>query len=289
MKKIGLFTMEEHHEAFYYWGLAVDRGLIAPRGNVLFHVDHHDDMVCGGYFHDFTKPFSDLDERKEFTYSVLGIADFIMPALYQGLFTEMFNMKGLVKQPFTTEERMINLRGKSVLRPGNYIPFLHSDKRKNGADGYGFYTYHEGALSDTEPLENVVLDIDLDYFCWDDSLSGVPPKRIEITKEAYEDFCSDPYHPFRILPRAMVRVEEVAGQYYLRYMEGPTEESLPDETIITSRVENFINWLSRQPWTPAIITICRSVHSGYLPLERAALVEEEVLAGLRSLWDIYEV
>lgn len=282
--KMPFLTMEEHHEAFYYWGLAVEKGWIAPRGNVLFHVDHHDDLTCGGYFHDFSKPFLTLEERRAFTYSDLGIADFIVPALYEGLFSQMFNMKGLVKQPFSTEERLIRLRGNLVLEPGKYIPFLHADKRRDGADGYGFYTYHEGALSDTGMLENVVLDIDLDYFCWDNSLSTTASKRIEITKEAHEEFNENPYHPFRILPRALIRAEAENGRYYLRYTEPPTEEAPAEEKQIRTRIDHFFNWLGSQPWEPALVTICRSAHSGYLPRDRAELVEELVCEGLKRLW-----
>lgn len=282
--KMPFLTMEEHHEAFYYWGLAVEKGWIAPRGNVLFHVDHHDDLTCGGYFHDFSKPFSSLEERRAFTYSHLGIADFIVPALYEGLFSQMFNMKGLVKQPFSTEEQLIRLRGNHVLEPGKYIPFLHADKRRDGADGYGFYTYHEGALSDTGVLENVVLDIDLDYFCWDNSLSTTASKRIEITKEAYEEFNENPYHPFRILPRALIRAEAENGRYYLRYTEPPTEEAPAEEKQIRTRIDHFFNWLGSQPWEPSLVTLCRSVHSGYLPRDRAELVEELVCEGLKRLW-----
>ena len=284
MLKMPFLTMEQHHESFYYWGLAVEKGWIPPQGNVLFHVDHHDDLTCGGYFHDFSKPFLTLEERRAFTYSDLGIADFIVPALYEGLFSQMFNMKGLVKQPFSTEERLIRLRGNHVLEPGKYIPFLHADKRRDGADGYGFYTYHEGALSDTGMLENVVLDIDLDYFCWDNSLSTTALKRIEITKEAYEEFCENPYHPFRILPRALIRAEAENGKYYLRYMEASTEEALAEEKQIRTRIEHFFNWLGSQPWEPALVTICRSAHSGYLPREQAELVEELVCEGLKRLW-----
>ena len=284
MLKMPFLTMEEHHQAFYYWGLAVEKGWIPPRGNVLFHVDHHDDLTCGGYFHDFSKPFLTLEERRAFTYSDLGIADFIVPALYEGLFSQMFNMKGLVKQPFSTEERLIRLRGNHVLEPGKYIPFLHADKRRDGADGYGFYTYHEGALSDTGMLENVVLDIDLDYFCWDNSLSTTASKRIEITKEAHEEFNENPYHPFRILPRALIRAEAENGRYYLRYTEPPTEEAPAEEKQIRTRIDHFFNWLGSQPWEPSLVTLCRSVHSGYLPRDRAELVEELVCEGLKRLW-----
>ena len=282
--KMPFLIMEEHHEAFYYWGLAVEKGWIAPRGNVLFHVDHHDDLTCGGYFHDFSKPFLTLEERRAFTYSDLGIADFIVPALYEGLFSQMFNMKGLVKQPFSTEERLIRLRGNHVLEPGKYIPFLHADKRRDGADGYGFYTYHEGALSDTGMLENVVLDIDLDYFCWDNSLSTTASKRIEITKEAHEEFNENPYHPFRILPRALIRAEAENGRYYLRYTEPPTEEVPAEEKQIRTRIDHFFNWLGSQPWEPSLVTLCRSARSGYLPQDRAGLVEELVCEGLKRLW-----
>lgn len=159
MLKMPFLTMEEHHEAFYYWGLAVEKGWIPPQGNVLFHVDHHDDLTCGGYFHDFSKSFLTLEERRVFTYSALGIADFIVPALYEGLFSQMFNMKGLVKQPFSTEEKQTR-----------------------------------------------------------------------------------------------------------------------------TRIEHFFNWLGSQPWEPALVTICRSAHSGYLPREQAELVEELVCEGLKRLW-----
>ena len=231
-----------------------------------------------------SKPFFFLFERRAFTYSALGIADFIVPALYKGLFSQMFNMKGLVKQPFSTEERLIRLRGKHVLEPAKYIPFLHADKRRDGADGYGFYTYHEGALSDTGMLENVVLDIDLDYFCWDNSLSTTAPKRIEITKEAHEEFNENPYHPFRILPRALIRAEAENGKYYLRYMEASTEEAPAEEKQIRTRIDHFFNWLGSQPWEPSLVTLCRSTHSGYLPRDRAELVEELVCEGLKRLW-----
>jgi hypothetical protein len=31
MLKMPFLTMEEHHEAFYYWGFAVEKGWIAPK------------------------------------------------------------------------------------------------------------------------------------------------------------------------------------------------------------------------------------------------------------------
>ena len=46
---IPVYCMEEHHEAFYYWGLAVENGYLQKEGNTLFHIDHHDDLENGAF------------------------------------------------------------------------------------------------------------------------------------------------------------------------------------------------------------------------------------------------
>ena len=276
--------MEEHHEAFYYWGLAVENGYINKKGNTLFHIDHHDDFESGGYFRDFTKPFENLEERKKFTYESLGIADFIVPALYEGIFSKIYNMKALIPKEFQAQERFVRLVGNNALVTGNYIPFLHASYRKEGNEKYNFFTYYEGSLTETEKLENVVLDIDLDYFCWDDSLQTVPPKRIEITKEAYEEYRNNPYHPFRILPRRLLKAEEIDGKFYLRYEEPAILEKKADEAKIRKRIEHFTEWLKKMEWQPQMITICRSAHSGYLPAEYAQFVEEQLKTGLEHIY-----
>lgn len=281
---IPVYCMEEHNEAFYYWGLAVKSGYIHEKENILFHVDHHDDLESGGYFWNFTEPFHNLEERKKFTYESLGIADFIIPALYEGTFSKIYNMKALLPKGFQAQERFVRLVENNALVMGNYIPFLHASYRKEKNEKYSFFTYYEGSLSDTGKLENVVLDIDLDYFCWDDSLQTVPPKRIEITKEAYEEYQKNPYHPFRILPRRLLKAEEISGKYYLRYEEPIIYEKKAEEAKIQKRINKFLEWLEKMEWQPKVITICRSAHSGYLPANYALFVEEQLKTGLEHIY-----
>ena len=281
---IPVYLIEEHNEAFYYWGFAVQQGYMNKKGNTLFHIDHHDDLESGGYFRDFREPFQSLEERKKFTYEELGIADFIVPALYEGTFSKLYNMKSLVQRPFQKKERFVRRVGDNALTLGDYIPFIHASYRKEGNEKYSFFTYYEGALAETEQLENVVLDIDLDYFCWDDSLQTVPPKRIEITKEAYEAYEKNPYHSFRILPRRLLRTEKVDGKYYLRYEEPAIYEKKPDETRIRKRIANFTEWLGMMEWQPKLITICRSARSGYLPAEYVQLVENLLMTDLEYIY-----
>ncbi len=283
---IPVYCMEEHNEAFYYWGLAMEKSYIEKQGNVLFHVDHHDDFEAGAYFHDFGKPFESLEERKQFTYHVLGIADFIVPALYEGIFNQFYNMKSIFPAPFSAQERVVKRKKDGALMVAPYQKLLHGAAKKEKREGFAFYTHYEGSLTDTGDLERVVLDIDLDYFSWDDHLSTVPPKRIEVTKEAYESYMRDPYHPFRILPKKMLYMEEVEGRYYFRYQEPGVPSEPAKEKYVRQRVENFMKWLKEQTWKPSLITICRSAHSGYLPGCHTELVESLVRDGLGELYDL---
>ena len=118
------YSFDEHHEAFYYWGEAIEKGYLKPKGNVLFHVDHHDDYEYGAYFRDFTKPFASLEERKEFTYHKLGIADFIVPALFEGIFDRFYNMKSLLPIPFHEVSRVVSASHGNILNVSDYVPFL---------------------------------------------------------------------------------------------------------------------------------------------------------------------
>lgn len=283
---IPVYCIEEHHEVFYYWGVAAEKGHIKGKGNTLLHIDHHDDLECGGYHWNFEIPFSDLEHRKLFTYEALGIADFIVPALYEGMFSKMYNMKSVLPKAFKSQERFIKRVGENTLTMGEYVPFLHGTYRSENRPEYQFFTYFEGSLSPTDELENVVLDIDLDYFCWDDSLKSVPQKKIEITKEAYEEYMENLYHPFRILPRKLIKADEQEGRFFLIYEEAPTYEKEADTERILKRIERFLSWLNTMPWTPKIITICRSAYSGYLPSQYAELVEKSVKNGLETIYEL---
>lgn len=286
MNEIPLFIMEEHNEAFYYWGYLIEHGIIEKEDNALFHIDHHDDLEGGGYFHDFTKTFQSLEERAEFTYEKLGIADFIIPALYEGIFSEFYNMKLTMPREFVSQQRLIRRKGTSVLEMGNYVPFLHSQYRKEQSDEYRFFDYLEGSLCNVKIEKDIVLDIDMDYFCWDNSLSTVPEKTMEITEQAYTEWKEDPYHSFRILPRRFFSVKEKDGAYYLCYKEPPVFQKEHTTAAIDKRMARFEEWLSNQEWTPKVITLCRSAISGYLPSDYSQYVEEQLLECLERIYSI---
>lgn len=283
---IPLYIMEEHHEAYYYWNLFIEKGYIQKEGNYLLHVDHHDDMEGGGYAWDFTRREISLEEARELAYERLGIADFIVPAIFQGIFSDVHIVKNLVRKPLAQEEQFIKQTGGCELTRGKMIPFLHASWKGKTDSPYQFFTWREGCFEPVTVEKDVVLDIDLDYFCWDDSLKSVPPKRIEITGPAYQEFVRDPYHPFRILPKRLLQAEEEGGRYYLVYEEHVSQNEPPTRERMAKRMDNLVGWLAECGIRPKAIDICRSRYSGYLHSSAYPWLEEELIQRLRKNMDI---
>lgn len=284
--------MDEHRDAFYHWFMLADRGYIPRCGNYLLHVDHHDDMMSGGYDWDMMNMPRTSGEALEFTDKCLGIADFMVPAIWQGLFDTLHIVKNLMPAPLESREMMLRYDPQNGLCVMPFIPLLHASLRSEQEPTARFYTFRENGLNGSaglEKAENVVLDVDLDYFCWDNSLGSVPEKRLEITREAYEEYMSDRNHPFRIIPKRWFYAKEEDGHCYLIYREAAEREPLPSEDLIGRRIDRLFRWIRECGVTPAAVDICRSGYSGYLPAERAEFVEKRFLDKLKEEYDVYEV
>lgn len=282
-------VMDEHRDAYYHWFVMADRGYIPRSGNYLLHIDHHDDMMGGGYDWDLMNMPRTTDEALEFTDKCLGIADFIVPAIWQGLFANLHIVKNLMPSPSSSRDMIMNFSPQSGLNPSPFIPFLHAQAIREGNPAMRFYTFTENGLSDCEVLEkaeHVVLDVDLDYFCWDNSLGSVPEKRLEITREAYEEYMSDRSHPFRIIPKRWFYAKEEDGRCYLVYKEAAEREPLPSEDLIEKRIDRLFRWLDKHGVVPDAIDVCRSATSGYLPAERAEFTEECFMRKLREAYPV---
>ncbi|MCL1918669.1 MAG: UPF0489 family protein [Peptococcaceae bacterium] len=281
---IPLYVIEEHHELFYIWNKATGRGFLPPFGNTLLHVDHHHDFMCGDYGADFHALFSSLEHIRTFTYEALGIADFICPAIYQGIFNEVVMLQNY--RPFLSkpENKIMYLDAENQLIVQDVTPFSHIVLSKPEAD-QRLFTYRQGGLGDFITPQTTVLDIDLDYFCWDNSLSSITNKRLEITEQAYRDMTGNPYHPFRLFPKAMVRPVEEEGQFYLSYVGLPKPCPLPAKEQVHKRINLFVRWLKKNKSEFRLISICRSRYSGYTPRSLWVEIENGLLKHLAEIFD----
>lgn len=290
--KIPLFIVEEHHEAFFIWAYACFKGFINPYGNTLLHVDSHEDMVSELLEKSIDELSDDPKEIYEYVYKEFGIASFIVPAIYRGLINQLIYLHRY--DAFCGEE--INKYVVSYQSEGKFFKIgdvnplirmqLEGAEQKWG--NHQFYRYQEmGVASQFKTSQALILDIDLDYFSCDNSLSSAKTK-IEITKEAYLDFQNNKYHPFRIMPAAALTVSQEENRYYISYHEWQEIPGLPKISFdrIDKRIAKFMDFLKRNHIKPDLIDICRSRLSGYTPEEHWEYIEKKLLTGLGELYDI---
>lgn len=282
---IPLLKMQEHCEAYALWHLAVEKGWIAPTGNLLLHVDHHDDLGYGPYWHNFEEPVTNAHQAKVFAEAALGIADFIVPAFWDGIFDEMINFNSIFERPEQIQKNVVFRSRPNQLNFREIIPLADMEAIKNNDPRYRVVTCRKLSLCPIPPLDKpVVLDIDLDYFCWDHSLSTCAPSRMEVTRASFEEFCKNPLHPWRITARRMLFAEQEDGRYYIVLREPPLEKRFTRDELVLRRLDKFAAWLEQNQIQPAVIDICRSSLSGYCPADRVEWIERELLQRLTALY-----
>lgn len=292
MKEIPCTIMDEHRDGYLHWIAMIGRGYLPPTGNYLLHIDHHEDFVGGGYDWDMRNMPKTEEEALEFTDKCLGIADFIQPAIWQGIFDTCHLMMTLIPMEIRDEKKIMTYTGGSLLVK-DHMPLLHGMAGRGDASDSGqkLFVLRRGGLNEIDELEgaeHIVLDVDLDYFCWDNSLKSVPEKRAEVTEEAYNEFIKDRNHPLRILPKKVIRAKKEDGRFYLVYEEPYERDRIPGEDQIKKRIDRLFAWLGRCRIVPDTIDICRSSRSGYLPAERAGFTEAEFLKRLKEAYPIRE-
>ena len=282
-------VVEEHHEAFIVWHWAKNQGLIPSRDNYLLHIDEHADMFPPRLRQSLKELSDDFAEVVAFTYRELTVASFIIPAVYQGLINQIYwakqKHKGVKKKERAELVHSCNSEGKFMAREpyNNVFQGLMSTAK----DGKLLKSYL-GAEEDMPEQQEVLLDIDLDYFSAIEFPHEYQSRRIEITREEYERFIGDKYHFMRLTgPRCEAR--EIEGQFY--YEINATDEIYPsrlkiDEDLIAARVQELIDSLKAKDIRPQLISVCRSKLSGYTPADQCEFIEELLMNGLSHIYDM---
>jgi hypothetical protein len=136
--------------------------------------------------------------------------------------------------------------------------------------------------------ESWTLDIDLDYFCCN-SYPDISGEQIEITRDAYKKILADRYHFLLIAPGSKVSLIEKFNRYYLAFNAFP-HHARPefDATTIVPRLNALVTWLQTATCPPKLITICRSVRSGYTPRTESSLIEDDLRTALQKVYPTQE-
>ncbi len=278
---IPTFIVEEHHEAFFVWNYAVLSGMVPERLNTLLHVDNHADLQLPRLETSLKELGQDPAGIFAFTKNQLGIADFILPAVYRGLFTEIY---WLVERPqLLDKERFLNVvslngDGHTLIVTDNFLLAGMFNPDRQAA-----VLRQIDCTGELSPAGKVILDIDLDYFSCD--AIGGETWQVQVTEGEYRRALDDPYHRLRLKFGGKLQVQARDGKYYLGYHPPLIQDGTPsDRTRIVERMDSFIRWLQTNHLQPALIDICRSRFSGYTPIEHWQWIEAELLGKMAKIF-----
>ncbi|MEI6385665.1 MAG: UPF0489 family protein [Spirochaetota bacterium] len=310
MKKIRLYTVEEHHEAFILWAYCVEQKILAPSGNCLLHVDAHSDFALPVLNTSLNSIKGDLKRIYDFTYRELAIGNFIYPAIYQGILDHIvwLDREGGEKTRQTLSGNSLTVTADSVIREKGKVEGYVQSK---GSDGKSLivgelvpkikaipfsdrkeFVYQYATLPTASDFPNPeILDIDLDYFSCIRNPATQREIGIEITAEAYAAL-QDPYHPFNLLYKKL-RMQNEGGKCYVLLNE--VEETKVrttwknDEHEILERIDRLVDFLRKKKIRPQIIDICRSRYSGFTPPDQWEFIEKNLIEKLSVLYDFETV
>ena len=289
MSTIPLFIFEEHNEAFFVWHYAIAKNLISAKNNILLHVDEHSDMGIPRFNRSIKTLNGNLQDIYQFTYNELTIENFIIPAVYQGIFNQLYWMYQNRQNPYPPSMCVYSYdkQGKSLAAKSTkelttatlFNPDYHKAK----------FQYLKVDSKFTES-QTVVLDIDLDYFSCNHKYYNFRGN-LEITATQYREFKQDKHQFLRSTLGSTIQAKYEDGKYFLYFNDFPEDESIPNklkvsEAEIIDRLDKFIDFLDKHKVKPQIIDICRSRLSGFTPEDQWRFIEQNLLERLGKLYEI---
>lgn len=288
MPSIPVYVVEEHHEVFFAWHYAIQHGILAASGNALLHIDEHADIGTPRLHRPLPPVGTALDEVRQFTYQELACFEFIVPAIYQGIFSDLVWIHGrparksdqsLVVRTLDGRAMSFDVSGGELNRDGTRVA------ESSAPDGHARYFVR--TVDDPVPtIRPIVLDIDLDYLSCEDAVNLV--QRIEVTRDEFESFQHDRYHFLRVTQGSRIRVSAEGDRYYMYLRNYPERLPTPlrvSEDEIVRRLDALVRFVARLP-SPQLIAIARSRLSGYTPADQWQFIETALITRLRTLFEL---
>ena len=284
MSAIPLFVFEEHHEAFFVWHYAAANQIIHRYNNTLLHVDEHSDMKITCLRDSLNCVGNNLRDIYRFTYEQLSIADFMIPAIYQGFFAHIYWLYQ------SNHEGKVKPRDLFVSSHQGEGKIFQIDGKTNGHHDGHHSVFQAVKTKETLPsVHEVILDIDLDYFSCNSPFYYTKGS-VEITPAEYERFQTNPHHFLRLSLGSAIQAIHQNGKCYLvfnPFKVDNLENALKvSQEEILKRIDDLIEFLKTNQIKPKMIDICRSRFSGFTPEDQCDFIHMSLIERLQDLYNI---
>lgn len=288
--KIECHIIEEHNESLIVWVKYIKKNKSYSSNNVLLHFDDHSDMSIPKFDESIINLFQKADEEiVNFIMRNVTIETFIVASCFLKIFDiiNWIQIDGITncRKEYVTSylDDGKNIISGRIVSKDN--PFL----KNKTCHQYTFNQFSEDTFSYSEyETADFFLDIDLDYFSCEVNPNLANEVVIEISNEEYENFNSNYYHPIRYLVnRAEVMKQD--GKYYLvinYYHDIIYSPRKMNEDEILKRIDDLKTKLMKIPVMPKVITVCKSVNSGYLPEDQCEFILNNLMKSLSEIYNL---
>ena len=288
--KINCHIIEEHNEALIVWLKYIKEKKISSENNLLLHFDDHSDMSVPKFDSSINNILNNSTEDIiEFVMKNVTIETFIIAACFLNIIDNInwIQIDGVT----SSQEQYVT----SYLDDGKNIisGYLYSEDnamlKNNVVHRYFFNKFSPNTFNNNQnDFSNYFLDIDLDYFSCEVNPNLANEVVIEITKDEFDSFNSNYYHTIRYLVnRVETMIQDEKYYMVINYYHDviPSPRKVDNEQIL-ERIADLKKLLQSIDNLPQIITICKSVNSGYLPEDQCDFVLKNVLKMINEIYDV---
>jgi len=265
---VSVFLLDEHHEAYLaWWSFFSERKLCGSR--LLIHIDEHADFGLPTLTMPPPRLGGDRRTVERFVYRQLSIGTFLIPAAANRFFSELVWFRP--SRELSPSERSVKIYP-SLTQP--FISFSTNEQLPMS------FSYRTGRLAQFDiPDTDWILDVCLDSFACNASLTP-EPFVLEITSNQYREMNRLELNPWNMRYGSAATTFLRDGKHFfeLDLVGWSSPEIFGRQASTERRFQRFSAFLARAPRAPLMVTVSRSIRSGYLPKKEASSIEQQVIA-----------
>ena len=268
-----IYIVDEHHEVYLVWWKDLKKRKSTQRH--LIHIDEHADMgvpVLNDKIPDVKESFL---RQSRFVYKNLSVGTFLIPAYI----SKFFSTLSWIKPSSSIEVESVAIE----YSESDIAPYILSNGNEPMLDNP---KSHENIWKIAPKHESWMLDICLDSF----ACLPYPQANnleLEISLEQFTILNCDKLNPWNARYGSLFVTNHNDGKYFAKLLPYKPSNNCNNSMEIDyiSRLNAFSIWLKGLNFCPPeVVTISRSIISGYTPPELAPIIEKKIMFTLKEVF-----